>query len=89
MSKIESDASEHYKDIFHELVDYKNFKLYLHNMVKQSTVMNEFKIVRVLKDPTANCCSLLFCCKYAYPVNLDDELVVQHVTSNTKLFWPD
>lgn len=34
MSQVEQDASEHFKDIFHELVDYKNFKLYLRNMVK-------------------------------------------------------
>lgn len=51
--------------------------------------MNEFKIMRVLKDPTSNCCSLLFTCKHRFPVHQDDDLVVQHTLQNTKLFWPD
>ena len=76
MSMIEADASQHFKDIFHELVDYKNFKPYLHNMTKTTHEMANYKILYVLKDPTVNICSLLFTCQNAYAVNKDDELVL-------------
>ena len=76
MSKIEADASQHFKDIFHELVDYKGFKSYLKNMTKTTEEMSEYKIVRVLKDPSANLCSMICCGRVQFKVNKDDELVI-------------
>ena len=55
-------------------------------MMLTTSEMNNYKIVRVLKDPTANLCSLLCCCKNQFPVNKDDENVVQANTQNTMLF---
>lgn len=51
--------------------------------------MERQKVVRVLKDPTVNMCSLLCCCRASYPVNKDDENVVQAIAQNTMLFWPN
>jgi hypothetical protein len=38
-SDLVKDSSMHFKDIFHELVDYQNFKDYLRNMTKSTPEM--------------------------------------------------
>ena len=82
------DPSPHFKDIIHELVDYPNFKLYLEAMTKTTPEMDTHKVIRVLKDGTVNALPLLCFCRIQYPVNKDDENVVQACTQNTMLFWP-
>jgi hypothetical protein len=87
MSQIDADASRHFKDIFHQLVDYKNFKDYLHNMTKTTPEMDQHKILRVLKDTSVNICPYIcfcFCCK-KFKVNKDDEYVLQVDTQNTMI----
>jgi hypothetical protein len=82
------DPSMHFKDIFHELVDYKMFKDYLSAMDKGTPEMENHKIVRVLKDPSVNAFSLLCCCRKTFPENKEDEKVIQSALVNTMLFWP-
>jgi hypothetical protein len=38
-SDMVKDSSMHFKDIFHELVDYQNFKDYLKNLTKSTPEM--------------------------------------------------
>jgi hypothetical protein len=71
------DSSKNFKDIFHVLVDYQNFKIYLNSIFNVSQEMERQKVVRVLKDPSTNFCSLLCCCRNQFPVNQDDENVIQ------------
>jgi hypothetical protein len=35
------DASKHFKDIFHELVDYQNFKMYLTSIMNTTPEMEQ------------------------------------------------
>ena len=46
-------------------------------MTKTTPEMDEYKIIRVLKDPSVNILPMLCCCRTEFPVNKDDELVVQ------------
>ena len=52
MAKIEERGQSNFRDILPMLVEYSNFPNYLDAFLLQNNFMEQYKIIRVLKDKT-------------------------------------